>query len=189
MNSLKNIIWYSTWALALLLPCSFVAEQNLHRDASGRPWKVKAYIQKHDFLAEALHRETGIPKAIIYAVAGLESDWGRSELARHANNHFGIKSKPEWRGLEYCKSTQEHDGRQFHTRKECFRKYPLIRRSYQDFGDFLMRSERYRTMRALLPNDYQGWTDALQAGGYATDPDYARKLRGIIWRYQLAKLP
>ena len=188
MKRLQQLIRYSTFALGLILVCSFISERNQEVEPE-RPWKVRAYIQKHDFLAEALHRETGIPKAIIYAVAGLESDWGRSELAKHANNHFGIKSKPEWRGLEYCKPTQEYNGQQMVTQNDCFRKYPLIRRSYEDFGDFLMQGERYAILKTLKANDYTGWTDAIQNGGYATDPEYAQKLRGIIWRYRLTKLP
>jgi flagellar protein FlgJ len=75
------------------------------------------------------------------------------------------------------------------TQNDCFRKYPLIRRSYEDFGDFLMKGERYAILKTLEVNDYTGWTDAIQSGGYATDPEYAQKLRGIIWRYRLAKLP
>lgn len=188
MKSLKQLTRYSTFALGVIFLVSFISERK-QKAACARPWKVRAYIQKHDFLAEALHQETGIPKAIIYAVAGLESDWGRSELAKHANNHFGIKSKPGWRGLEYCKPTQEYDGSALQTREECFKKYPLIRRSYQDFGDFLTSSERYSILKTLQPDDYKGWTDALQSGGYATDPNYAHKLRGIIWRYRLARLP
>ncbi len=188
MKTLKRLTRYSSFALGAILLVSFISERK-QEGAPPRPWKVRAYIQTHDFLAEALHQETGIPKAIIYAVAGLESDWGRSELAKHANNHFGIKSKPDWRGLEYCKQTQEFDGQAFHTKEECFKKYPLIRRSYQDFGDFLTRNERYAILKTLPPDDYKGWTDALQSGGYATDPEYAHKLRGIIWRYRLSRLP
>lgn len=188
MNSLKKLTRYSACAFGIVLVCSFIAERN-QQERAERPWKVKAYIQKHDFLADALHQETGIPKAVIYAVAGLESDWGRSELARHANNHFGIKSKPGWRGLEYCKPTQEHNGQQFYSQKGCFKKYPLIRKSYQDFGDFLMKNKRYAAIKNLKSNDYTGWTNAIQGGGYATDPEYAQKLRGVIWRYRLAQLP
>ena len=77
MKRLQQLIRYSTFALGLILACSFISERN-QAGAVERPWKVRAYIQKHDFLAEALRQETGIPKAIIYAVAGIESDWGRS---------------------------------------------------------------------------------------------------------------
>jgi flagellum-specific peptidoglycan hydrolase FlgJ len=52
-----------------------------------------------------------------------------------------------------------------------------------------MKGERYAILKTLEVNDYTGWTDAIQSGGYATDPEYAQKLRGIIWRYRLAKLP
>ncbi len=155
--------------------------------SSARPWKVTAYIQSHLYLAKELHLETGIPVPFILAVAGLESDWGRSELARHANNHFGLKVKPEWRGLQYCKQTQEFSGLDAYQETACFRKYPLIRRSYQDFGRFITARKNYQATQGLSVWDYQGWAEAIQQGGYATDPEYAQKLRGIIWRYQLSE--
>lgn len=177
-----------SWISLIMLLSAVVLAGGQAEPPVARPWKVTDYLKKHRYLAVELNEDYGIPLAITFAVAGLESDWGRSELARQANNHFGIKVKTDWQGPAYCKETQEYADFEPYRIHECFRKYPLIRRSYQDFGLFLTTRERYQTLSELGPKDYQGWAEALQAGGYATDPDYAQKLRGIIWKYQLAKL-
>ena len=76
---------------------------------TDRPVVVQQYLQKHRFLSRELHQNTGIPEPVILAIAGLESNWGKSELAIQANNHFGIKTKVDWQGLTYCKTTVEYE--------------------------------------------------------------------------------
>jgi len=184
---LDKVQLYSLLALAAVLVCSFISDhrqEQLHQ----RPWKVRAYINDYLYLAQEIEQYDGVPVPITLAVAGLESDWGRSELAKKANNHFGIKVKPGWMGHEYCKGTQEYENPTTPVNIwACFRKYPLIRRSYQDFAKFLSEGERYKALQQLGLKDYQAWTEGLQAGGYATDPNYAQKLRGVIWKYRLAE--
>lgn len=184
---LKRIQFYSTLALTIVLVCSLLSD---HRKAQlkKRPWQVRAYINNYLYLAKEIRQHNGIPIPITLAVAGLESDWGRSELARKANNHFGIKVKPGWKGHEYCKTTQEYQvSNEALNVWACFRKYPLIRRSYQDFALFLAQGERYQQLKKRSLSDYQGWAEGLQNGGYATDPNYAQKLRGLIRKYHLAE--
>ena len=60
-------------------------------------------------------KRTGIPASITLAQGMIESDYGRSSLAREANNHFGIKCHNDWTGQK----VYHHDDR----RNECFRKY------------------------------------------------------------------
>jgi flagellum-specific peptidoglycan hydrolase FlgJ len=40
----------------------------------------------------------------------------------------------------------------------------------------------------LHSNDYKGWALALQEGGYATDPNYAKKLIFVIEKYKLHQI-
>lgn len=186
-KQLDRIQLYSFLALAAVLICSFISDHQ-QEQYQPRPWKVKAYINNYLYLAQEIELHDGIPVPVTLAVAGLESDWGRSELAKRANNHFGIKVKPGWRGHEYCKDTQEYkDPATPVNIWACFRKYPLIRRSYQDFAQFLKDGDRYQALQNLELNDYPAWAEGLQAGGYATDPDYAQKLRGLIWKYRLSE--
>lgn len=183
--NLKRIERYALFVLAAVLVCSFISDWQSRRQ---RPWKVRAYVDKYLYLAIELEQDAKIPVPVTLAVAGLESDWGRSDLAKKANNHFGLKVKPGWEGWEYCKDTQEYSlGKGHHQEWACFRKYPLIKRSYQDFGRFLLKEERYWRLRTLELNDYPGWAEGLQQAGYATDPAYAQKLRGLIWKYRLSE--
>lgn len=150
--------------------------------------KVEAYIGQHNYLGIQLKRTSGIPLSIIFAMAGLESSWGTSELARRSNNHFGIKKGPHWNGPVYCKDTEEFpDGRTSTRIVQCFRKYTAISDSYRDFGQHLTQT-RYKGLYNHSPSRYRYWAYTLQDAGYATDPKYAEKLIHIIEHYQLHKL-
>lgn len=153
-----------------------------------RPANVQQYLQKYRFLSRELHQNTGIPEPVILAIAGLESNWGKSELAINANNHFGIKTKVEWQGLSYCKTTLEYEGWFAHHTVQCFRRYPYIRESYQDFGNFILTRENYAQVKTVPAWNYRGWVEGLREGGYATDPSYTNKVLSIIWRYKLYEL-
>lgn len=152
--------------------------------AAERPPGVDQYLNSYYYLAVELHQQTQIPIGIILAVAGLESQWGESELARAANNHFGIKANG-WDGLTHCKTTREYwAGEAVHV-LECFRKYALIRESFQDFGAFLKSRPQYNYLFDQQIADSYIWAYALQAGNYATDPTYAQKLIRVIEMYRL----
>ena len=149
------------------------------------PSAVDTYLDKYLYLARMVHAESGIPLPIILAVAGLESDWGRSELARFANNHFGIKAT-DWQADTYCKTTLEYDAYAVVSSIEaCFRRYPLIKDSYQDFAAFLKGRPYYRGLFDYGILDYRSWAVGLQEARYGTDPEYASKLLRIIHDYRL----
>ena len=165
----------------ILLPiCSFTDANSYYK----RPPKVDAYIQKYRYLASEINQKNQIPVPIIFAVAGLESDWGTSQLALSSNNHFGIKSK-DWHGAVYCKPTNEFLQGQHTVIDDCFRSYHLIRDSYLDFGNFLSQSDRYQQLFFYATWDYRSWAMGLEYYQYATDPDYAEKLLRLIDEYGL----
>lgn len=169
--------------LSLVMVCLLLGSTNNH-DIS-RPANVQQYLQKFHYLATELNQSTGIPIPITLAVAGLESNWGKSELALQANNHFGIKAKHDWEPNQYCKLTQEYQLWYAYFTEACFRSYPLIRKSYEDFGQFITTRPNYRNLQQAPVWNYRAWAEGLQLGGYATDPEYAEKVLRIIWRYQL----
>jgi flagellum-specific peptidoglycan hydrolase FlgJ len=153
-----------------------------------RPVQVEQYIKKYRYLAVELSQQTAIPVALILAVAGLESDWGSSELAVQANNHFGLKVKSPDETLTYCKYTQEFAYDYGFVTWDCFRKYKLIRDSYADFGNFLTTRERYQALFRIPATELAAWAMGMQQSGYATDPEYADKLTRIIAEYRLDEL-
>jgi LysM repeat protein len=113
-------------------------------------------------------KRTGVPASITLAQGMLESDYGRSTLAKYGNNHFGIKCHSEWTG----QTISRHDDK----RNECFRKYRRPEDSFYDHSDFLRSGSRYRSLFDLDPANYKGWAHGLKSAGYATNPDYANLL-------------
>jgi len=126
------------------------------------------YINMYKDLAVAEMKRTGVPASITLAQGMVESDYGRSTLARTGNNHFGIKCHNNWTGPVIRK----HDDR----RNECFRKYSSAEQSFRDHSDFLRNGSRYNFLFALDPTDYKSWARGLKKAGYATNPDYANML-------------
>ena len=135
-----------------------------------------AYIEQYKDIAIAEMEQYGIPASIKLAQALLESGNGNSTLAREANNHFGIKCTPDWRG----RTTRHNDDR----RNECFRVYERVEDSFHDHSQFLLRN-RYAALFKLDKDDYKGWARGLKAAGYATNPRYADLLISLIERYEL----
>lgn len=152
--------------------------------AAQRPWKVENYISKYKYLAVELNQKTGIPVPIILAVAGLESDWGTSELALYSNNHFGIKAV-DWIGPNFCKYTYEFENGDWIQIMGCFRKYTLIRDSYFDFGNFLQTRTNYYYLFRIPADNLEAWAHGMWYCNYATDPEYGDKLLRVIWEYEL----
>ena len=126
------------------------------------------YITTYRDLAISEMKRSGVPASITLAQGMLESDYGRSTLARMANNHFGIKCHSDWKGETYRKDDDR--------RNECFRKYRRAEDSYRDHSDFLRKGSRYSLLFDLDPADYKAWAHGLKRAGYATDPQYASLL-------------
>jgi LysM repeat protein len=129
---------------------------------------VQSFISKFGDLAVSEMKRTGIPASITLAQGMVESDFGRSSLARDGNNYFGIKCHDDWTG-----PILRHDDE---TRNECFRKYSRPEDSFRDHSDFLRNVPRYKELFEYPPTDYRGWAIGLKKTGYATNPDYANML-------------
>jgi LysM repeat protein len=144
---------------------------------SGSHPSAENYINIYKDLAVSEMKRTGIPASITIAQGMVESDFGRSQLAREANNHFGIKCHDDWTGP----TMHKNDDR----RNECFRKYRKAEESFYDHSDFLRSTPRYSFLFDLGSADYTGWARGLKRAGYATNPDYANMLIRKIEEYNL----
>jgi LysM repeat protein len=140
---------------------------------------AKAYIQKYKHIAIKEMKRTGIPASITLAQAIVESASGESNLAKNANNHFGIKCKTEWTGE---KIYQDDD-----TKSECFRVYPDAESSFIDHSNFLKYRPYYAALFELDPVDDSAWAYGLKKAGYATEKDYPTSLLKVIDMYELAQ--
>ncbi|MCO5261087.1 MAG: glucosaminidase domain-containing protein [Crocinitomicaceae bacterium] len=119
-----------------------------------------------------------IPASITLAQGILESGNGNSDLARLANNHFGIKCH-NWTGEKMYKDDDQ--------KNDCFRKYAAAELSFKDHSEFLTNSKRYAALFTLDIADYKSWAKGLKAAGYATNPKYPTLLIDIIEDLQLYK--
>jgi len=139
--------------------------------------QVRDYIAQFKDLAIAEQQRSGVPASITLAQGIFETGAGTSELCTNASNHFGIKCKNTWSGETYTYTDDAKD--------ECFRKYSSATHSYQDHSDFLKNNKRYSSLFALSPTDYAAWAYGLKRCGYATNPQYAKKLIKTIEDYNL----
>ena len=145
------------------------------------------YIERYKDIAIAEMGRTGIPASIKLAQGLLESDWGRSDLARTANNHFGIKCGGLWEGEGYYLEDDDTDHKG-NLVPSCFRVFKSANESYMAHSEFLTsedRTGRYAFLFKYELTDYKSWAKGLKKAGYATDKKYSSKLIAIIEKYEL----
>ncbi len=126
---------------------------------------------------------TGIPAQFMLGQAALESGWGKSEIrgadGRQSFNLFGIKAGDGWKGRSVDVATTEYvDGKPQRV-VAAFRAYDSYADAFRDYANLLRANPRYRNVIAQA-QDAAGFAQGLQRAGYATDPDYARKLMSVI---------
>jgi LysM repeat protein len=146
----------------------------------------EVYIEQYkDIAIEEMHR-TGIPASIKMAQAILESNAGRSYLAKKGNNHFGIKCGSQWSGSTVMRKDDDYkNGRLV---PSCFRAYSNPEESFVAHSEFLRdprKNYRYGFLFRLDATDYKAWAKGLKKAGYATNPKYPRLLIQLIERYNL----
>jgi LysM repeat protein len=147
------------------------------------------YVEKYREIALIEMQRAGIPASIKLGQALLESDAGRSDLARKANNHFGIKCNNDWDGRTFHKKDDDYDDQGEHI-ESCFRVYDDAEASFRAHSEFLLNPKkqfRYGQLFELDPTDYKGWAEGLRRAGYATSPNYSKQLISVIERYKLYK--
>jgi flagellar protein FlgJ len=128
--------------------------------------------------AEAAARELGVDPRNLIAQAALETGWGRSQPGGDSHNLFGIKAGASWNGAQVQANTQEFDAGVASRVDASFRAYGSPRESVEDYVRLIRDNPRY-TDALNTGSDVQAFANALQRGGYATDPDYARKLSAV----------
>ncbi|MCC5863292.1 MAG: flagellar assembly peptidoglycan hydrolase FlgJ [Gammaproteobacteria bacterium] len=134
--------------------------------------------------AERAARRLGVPADVLVAQAALETGWGQHMISdaagENAFNLFGIKATGRWDGRQARVSTLEFVNGVPERRQEPFRVYDGLAQSFEDYVRLIESLPRYAEARtATTAADY---ARGLQAGGYATDPDYAAKILAIVER-------
>ncbi len=144
---------------------------------SYRSAETIAYIDTYYKIAIQNMINHKIPASITLAQGILESGSGRSELAKKANNHFGIKCTSDYTGEKYLKDDN--------AKNDCFRVYAHAEESYRDHSLFLTGRKHYANLFTLDITDYKAWAKGLKAAGYATNPKYPELLIAVIEQNRL----
>ena len=112
----------------------------------------------------------------------MESGWGKREFpaadGRPSHNLFGIKATGDWRGKTTEITTTEYINGVKQKVKAAFRVYDSYEHALADYAKLLTKNPRYRGV--VQSDSPEQGAKELQAGGYATDPAYAKKLITII---------
>ena len=174
MSRTINYIFGMHKSLTTLLIISFFSCSVYSQDIK------QEYINQYKEDAVKKMLDYGIPASIILSQAILESSAGKSNLAKNANNHFGIKCHTTWSGPTFIMNDDYPN--------ECFRKYKTVSQSYDDYALFLTNRDRYAFLFEIPITDYEAWAHGLKRAGYAANPQYAFMLIKIIKDYKLNHL-
>ncbi len=133
--------------------------------------------------AQAAAQKIGVDPKAVLAQAALETGWGKYPIAKEDGaasfNLFGIKADSRWQGDRAVVNTLEYRDGVAKREKAAFRAYQSFSESFDDYARFLQTSERYQEALRVGENA-TAFTQSLQHGGYATDPQYAQKINNIM---------
>jgi len=143
----------------------------------------KSFIETLLPYAKKTAQALGISPAVLIAQSALETGWGKKIINGADNqsslNLFNIKAHKNWQGEQVAKDSLEVEGGTAVKRRSNFRAYDSLAHSFADYGHFISSSNRYQ--EALQQGtDAPRYIEELQQAGYATDPNYADKIKTIM---------
>ena len=158
-----------------------ISEQQTHAQEAVESKNGKIYTNQRDFVEDmtaaytkalaARGISTGYAKMLV-AQDALESNWGKSSLAKDFN-FGGIKAVKGTPFVE--KETKEYSSKNgMHKTKSKFRKFNSLN-DYVNYKIDLLSGKRYQA----FTGDPTQFYHRIKAGGYATDPNYVAKLTNI----------
>ncbi|TLX63016.1 flagellar assembly peptidoglycan hydrolase FlgJ [Stutzerimonas nosocomialis] len=162
--------------------------------ASGSPSKTR-FNSAEEFMAtmlpmaEKAAKRLGVEARYLVAQAALETGWGKSMIRQkdgsNSHNLFGIKAT-NWSGESAQARTTEYVNGKPVKQVEGFRAYSSFEHSFDDYVNLLQKSDRYQSALKVAgtSGDSERFVQELQKAGYATDPQYARKISQIARKMQ-----
>jgi flagellar rod assembly protein/muramidase FlgJ len=133
--------------------------------------------------AKMVANKMGLSPVALIAQAALETGWGKHMLSgsngASGNNLFGVKAGSHWQGQQASANSLEYQQGKPVMQRSSFRSYTSVVQSMQDYADLITSSDRYQQAKAVA-HDPDAYFDALQSAGYATDPNYAQKLKQVL---------
>jgi len=176
----------STLSLPQALPRAASSATGTPAEATGPAPKGRdGFVQHLSGTAERVAQESGIPASFMLGQAGHETGWGKSEIKHkdgsNSFNLFGIKAGKGWTGKVAEITTTEYINGKAQKVTAKFRAYDSYEDSFRDYARLIKESPRYEQAESVAQSGWaMAYASALQKAGYATDPEYAKKLSGAI---------
>lgn len=148
------------------------------------------FVEKLWPMAKRAADKIGVTPDVILSQAALETGWGKHVINK-ANgessfNLFNIKADSRWTGDKTSVGTVEYHNGVAIRQQAQFRSYESYQQSFDDYVNFLQTQPRYQNALKQTDNPEQ-FIEALHKSGYATDPDYADKIKHIMNSATLAQ--
>ena len=140
-------------------------------------------------MAEKAAKRLGVEPRFLVAQAALETGWGKSMIKQkdgtNSHNLFGIKANG-WEGESAKVTTTEYVNGKATKQVAGFRAYDSFEQSFNDYVRLLENNDRYKPaiQVASATGNSERFVNELQRAGYATDPQYARKINQIARKVQ-----
>lgn len=149
------------------------------------------FVEKLWPLAQKAADRLGTTPDVILSQAALETGWGRYVLkdgeGQSSFNLFNIKADSRWDGEYVAKNALEYrDGKPI-TEQSRFRSYEDYQQSFEDYVSFLQSQPRYQGALKYVGRP-ERFVEKLHEAGYATDPQYADKIKRIMNGDTLAQI-
>lgn len=152
-------------------------------DDLPHPDTMKTFEGPEDFVKKMMPyalkavEKVSMNPLVLVAQAALETGWGNH--VPDNNNYYGIKAGSSWSGPVKNLSSGEFENGEYVDRVSSFRAYPSVLESMQDYISLINDNKRYEKA-SKISFDPDKYFDEIQSAGYATDPNYASKLKGIV---------
>lgn len=156
------------------------------RERSASPYvdPSKEYISSTEELAQTTAKKYHLFASVIMAQSALESNWGTSQLSEQYHNYFGIKANSQEEGVN-LETLEFVDGKSGEYEQR-FRVYKSKADSFNHYGRLMTQAKRYAPVKDA--KTYQEAAKMLKQCGYATDPQYDKKIIQLIEKYGFDQL-
>lgn len=163
---------------SLVALCLFIISFSSLLFSQEKKLTAEEYVALYKDIAIKEMNRSGVPASIKLAQGLHESANGNSQVAKNANNHFGLKAQKDWTGDVYLRIDEKGD-------TTAFRSYKTVEESYIDQSNNFKKKKNYAFLFELAPTDIEGWANGLLKAGYASNPHYPEKLLETIEKYHL----
>jgi type VI secretion system secreted protein VgrG len=160
-----------------------VGKEESQATQRNAPEHVLKFIEFAAKGADAVEAQFAIPAPVVIAQAALETGWGTHVKG---NAYFGIKGIAD-SGKSVTAVTHEFENGKRTQVIDEFRAYNNFEEAAIDYGRFLSTNPRYA--KAFdFSDDPLRFADEVARAGYATDPEYASKLKSILRKYVIPSM-